>query len=87
MLILLNAISYENVKFYSNVTYYKIILRLHRSTMYVVAVYCYRPSSMVCRSVGQSVTLVSRAKTAEPIEMLFGLRARVGPGNYVLDGV
>jgi len=23
---------------------------------------------------------------AEPIEMLFGLRTRVGPGNYVLDG-
>ena len=26
------------------------------------------------------------AKTAEPIEMLFGLRTRLGPGNYVLDG-
>ena len=45
---------------------------------------------MVCRSVGlsvcQSVTLVSPAKTAEPIEMLFGLRTPVGPGNHVLDG-
>jgi len=51
-------------------------------TMYVDAVYCYRPSSMVCRS----VTLVSPAKTAEPIEMPFGLRTRVGPGNYTLDG-
>ena len=27
------------------------------------------------------------AKTAEPIEMPFGLRTRVGPGNHVLDGV
>ena len=33
-----------------------------------------------------SVTLVGLAKTAEPIEMLFGLRTRVGPGNLVLDG-
>jgi len=36
----------------------------------VDAVYCYRPSSVVCLS----VTLVSPAKTAEPIEMPFGLR-------------
>jgi len=43
---------------------------------------------VVCRSVGQSVGLshsepLSPAKTAEPIEMLFGLRTRAGP---VLDG-
>jgi len=50
--------------------------------MYVDAVYCYRSSSTVCRS----VTLVSPAKTAELIEMPFGLRTRVGPGNHVLDG-
>ena len=37
-------------------------------------------------SVGLSVTLVSSAKTAAPIEMPFGLRTRVGPGNHVLDG-
>ena len=37
---------------------------------------------MVCRS----VTLVSPAETAAPFEMPFGLRTRVGPGNYVLDG-
>jgi len=36
--------------------------------------------------VGLSVTLVSHAKTATPIEMPFGLRTRVGPGNHVLDG-
>ena len=41
---------------------------------------------MVCLlSVCLSVTLVSPAKTAAPIEMLFGLRTRMGPGNHVLD--
>ena len=29
---------------------------------------------------------MSPAKTAEPIEMPFGLMTWVGPGNYVLDG-
>jgi len=38
-------------------------------------------------SVGLSVTLVSPAKTAAPIEMPFWLRTRVGPRNHVLDGV
>ena len=33
-----------------------------------------------------SVTLVSSAKTAAPIEMLFMLRTRVGPRNDVLNG-
>ena len=40
----------------------------------------------VAWSVCRSVTLVSPAKTAEPIEMAFGLRTRVGTGNHVLDG-
>ena len=40
----------------------------------------------VCRSVGLSVTLVNPAKTAEPIEMPFGLRTLLGPRDYVLDG-
>ena len=35
---------------------------------------------------GLSVTIVSRVKTAGPIEMSFGLRVRVGPKNRVLDG-
>jgi len=39
----------------------------------------------VASFVGRSVTLVSPAKTAEPIEMPFGLTTRVGPGNHVLD--
>ena len=37
-------------------------------------------------SVGLSVTLVSPAKTAEPIEMQFRLRTQMGPRNQVLDG-
>jgi len=37
-------------------------------------------------SVGLSVTLVSPAKTAAPIELPFGLRTWVGPRNHVLDG-
>jgi len=45
---------------------------------------------VVCRSVGLSVglsvTVVSPVKTAEPIEMPFGLRTRVGLGNHVLEG-
>ena len=39
----------------------------------------------VCLSLGVSVTLVSPAKTAEPIDMPFGLRTRVGPRVSVLD--
>ena len=43
----------------------------------------------VAWSVGRSVTLP--AETDEliemPIEMPFGLRTRVGPGNHVSDGV
>jgi len=37
-------------------------------------------------SVCQSVTLMSPAKRAAPIEMLFVLRTRVDPGNHVLYG-
>jgi len=50
--------------------------------MYVDAAYYYRPSSVVCLSVSQ----MSPAKTAEPIEMPFELRTLVSPGNDALDG-
>jgi len=63
------------------------IIRPHCSTAYIDEAYCYRPSSMVYLSVCLSVTVVSPAKTAEPIEMPFGLRNRVGPRNHVLHGV
>jgi len=77
--------------------------------MYVDVVYCYRPSSVVWRSVCLShcqrrlwerlfkrrfingltylltYLLVSPAKTAEPIEMPFGLRTWVSPENHALD--
>ena len=63
------------------------IIRLHRSTTYIDAAYCYRPSSAIC----WSVTLVSPANTAEPtempfgsIEMTFGLRILVGSG--IMEG-
>jgi len=63
-----------------------VITRPNRSTMYVDAAYYYRPSSVVCLSVCLSITLVSPAKTAEPIEKPFALRTRVAR-NHVLDGV
>jgi len=40
----------------------------------------------VAWSVGLSDTLVSPAKTAKPIEMLFGFWVRTHPRNHVLDG-
>jgi len=58
-------------------------IRLHRSVTYIDAACCYRPSTMVCRS----VTLVNPAKMAEPMEMPFGSRTRVGSRKHVLDGV
>jgi len=45
-----------------------VIIKPHRSTTCVDAAYCYRPSSVVSRS----VTIASPVKTAEPIEMPFG---------------
>jgi len=40
----------------------------------------------VAWSVGLSVTVMNPAETAEPIKMPFGLWARVGSRNLVLDG-
>jgi len=54
-----------------------VIIRPLCSTTHIHAAYCYRPS----------VTLVSPAKMAPPIEMPFGLRIRVSPRNHILDGV
>jgi len=71
-----------------------IIIRPHRSTMYRDAAYSYRPCSVVCRSVsmsvglsvGLSVTLVSPAKTAEPIKLPFGLRLGWAHGKGQIFG-
>jgi len=48
---------------------------------------CYRPSGVVCLSVGLSVTVVSPAKTVEPIEMPFGLSIGWAQGNIGADPV
>ena len=60
----------------------------HRHTTYVDAAYCYRLSSVVYQLVCWSLSLsvVSPAKMAEPIEMLFGLKTRLHARNHVLDG-
>jgi len=39
----------------------------------------------MCLSVCRSVAIVSPAKTAEPIEMSFGMWTRVARRNHVLD--
>jgi len=58
----------------NNMSYVCVFTSLARiaRTTYVDTVYCYRPTSVLCRSVGRFFTLVSPAKTAEPIEMPFG---------------
>jgi len=62
------------------------VFRPHCSTVYVDVACCYRRSSVVCRSVCLSVTIVSPAETAEQIKMLCGLWTWVGPRNHVLGG-
>jgi len=64
------------------------IIRPHRSTMYTDAAYCYRRTNVVCLSVYLSWSrLTSPAKTAEPIEMPFGMWTWVDGSKHVLDGV
>ena len=65
-----------------------------RSTTYVDATYCYTDRAAwsvglsVCRFVCMtSVAVVSPAKTAEPIEMSFGISTRVSPTKHVLAEV
>jgi len=43
-------------------------------------------ANRVVSSVGQFGALVSPTKMDEPMEMPFGLRTRLGPGNHVFDG-
>jgi len=43
-------------------------------------------TNQVAWSVSQSITQLSPTETAELIEMPFGLRIQVGPGNHALDG-
>ena len=44
------------------------------------------PTEYLELSVGRFVTLVSAANTAELIEMPFGLRTLLAPGNHALGG-
>jgi len=62
------------------------IIRLYLSITYVDAACCCRWSSVVCLSVCVSVMIVSPAKMAEVMEMLFRLWTQVGPRNHVLSG-
>ena len=57
-------------------------------TVITCAIYCMQllVGLSVCLSVCQSVTVVSPAKMAEPVEMPLGLRARMGLRNHVLGG-
>jgi len=58
------------------------------TSQYADAAYCYRRSSVVCRSVCRSITIVSpEKKTAELVEVLFGMWTWVGRRNHVFDGV
>jgi len=59
------------------------VVRLHRSTTQMWPIVTDR----VAWSVSLSVTIVNPAKTAEPIEVPFGLWTLVSPRNHVLDGV
>jgi len=74
-------------QYFNHYAYSVIIIRPHRQ-YYIRRCDCYRPRSVVCSVcllVCLSVTLVSPAKTAEPIDTPFGLRTRMGMGNHVLD--
>ena len=80
-----------SVRHSSELLSFRLIIRPHRGATYVDAAHCYRLSSVVCWLVCLSVRLSfchtsEPAKTAAPIEMPFGRRTRVGPGNHVLDG-
>jgi len=61
----------------------KLYFGPHCSTMYVDATCCYRPSSVVCRSVCHSS---EPCKMADPNEMLFGLWAWMGSRNHIVYG-
>ena len=72
----------------SNINILLIVNRLHRSTTYVDEAYSHRPSSVISRSVWLWLSVCHSSepcKMAEPIEMKFQFRTRVGPRNHVLS--
>ena len=62
-----------------------LLISFHYYAAPLDAVYCYRQQCGL--SVSLSVTTVSSAKMAEPIEIPFGIWTNMGPRNCVLDGV
>jgi len=66
------------ISYIDNSTLGLVIFRPHHHTTHVDAAYFYRLNSVVC----QSVTVISPAKTAEPIEMPFGMLSRVDQRNH-----
>ena len=48
-----------------------------------VCLVCLSVRSSLCLSVSQTVTILSPAKTAEPIEMPFGMRTPVGQKHCI----
>jgi len=59
-----------------NATFYRFAVKQHRSTSYM------RPTAITAAS---SVTLVSPAKTEEPIESRLGCGLRGGSKDHALD--
>jgi len=59
-------------------------IRPHRSTTYVDAAYCHRPSSAVCRSVCHSGEPCKNGWTDRDVVWVL---SRMDPRNHVLDGV
>ena len=55
-----------------------VITRLHRSTTYVDAAYCHRPSSMVCLPVGRS------ASRSVGLSQLLALQSWMNQSRYRL---
>jgi len=62
------------------------IVRPHRSTTYVDVAYCYRLSSVVCRSVCDNSQPCKNSCTDRVAVWFEGLRTWVGARNHELDG-
>jgi len=63
-----------------------VICKAKRSAAKVCTLFDGREGISVPLSLCQSVSLVSRAKTAEKIKLPFGFRTWLGPLNHVLQG-
>jgi len=81
----------ETCKYHTRIQYCRILCRIAVLRTYMQPIVTDRVAwsvgVSVCRSVCQSVCHTSEPckKTAAPIELPFGLKTWVGPGNHVLD--